>query len=338
MNERLHLSVIPWIVGKTDRHTKHFCGIGLFVDMSQPCFPLLEFFKNLGVQRRDRDQYSSVFVYDKSWEEDEEDTTIASSLSSSSCSSEQLNISGEDAKTHYPEFGLEEDIDSDSDEQESIHDRVIFTSVNALVHSQSLCGLEIEESQQLKRAHSTPLIIPLKHFRWSEVTDTDDVRVEIHEVESWKDHPDLWWNANDFQIIKQGVVEAIRFCKAYHRNHIELLEEIIHSEEISIETDYLMIELAASSSDSFSRGLEGHMSKLFNRYRKKHSRKVLNAQVACRCKDQSQEEAWNVLREHSMEKSKGLSAFSRRMGEFDEIQAIAANKVTSLWDVRNVVN
>jgi hypothetical protein len=93
------------------------------------------------------------------------------------------------------------------------------------------------------------------------------------------------------------------------------------------------MQLAASSSDSFSRGLEGHMSKLFNSWRKKHARKVLNAQVACRCIDQSQEEAWNVLREHSMESSKGLSAFSRRMGQFDEMEAIAANKVTSLWDM-----
>jgi hypothetical protein len=310
--------------------------------MSQPCFPLIEFFKNLGGQR-DRDQYSSVFVYDKSWEEDEEDTTMASSLSSSTCSSEQLNVSSNDAKTRYPEFGLEEDFDSDSDEQESFvsnHDRVIFTSVNALVRSQSLSSLQnsnsftslvSDDSHQLKRAISTPLIIPLKNFRWSEVSDTDDVRVEIHEVESWKDHTDLWWNANDFHIIKQGVTETIRLCKAYHRRHIELLEEIIWSEEISTETDDLMKQLSTSSSPSFSRGLEGHMSKLFNRYRKKHARKVLNAQVACRCKDQSLEEAWNVLREHSMEKSKGLSAFSRRMGQFDEMEAVAANKVTSLY-------
>lgn len=349
-----------------------------------PCFPLLDFIQNLlGSKKRRRSPsfYSSVFVYDKSWkdEESEEDTLPSSSCSStaSTSSSEQQHqhTMGDDAKTHYPHFDdVEESSGSDNDEESSlaegvnarrntstsIKDRVIFTTVSGLlVRSQSLGSLEIidhgehddDEAEppccSLKRTKSAPLIIPTKRFRWSEVTDSDPdaLHVETHEVECWKDRNDLWWNSNEYSTIKRGVMETIRFCKSYHRSHIELLEEIIRHDEEDEEDHFLLDTVnddddlvkallsSSDSSDAFSRGLEGHMSKLINRYRKKHSRKVLNAQVACRYKDQSKEQAWDTLREQSIEKSKALTSFARKMGQFDEMEAVAANKVTSLWGI-----
>eukprot|EP00980_Cylindrotheca_fusiformis_P015643 scaffold4501_cov118-Cylindrotheca_fusiformis.AAC.3 len=371
-----------------------------------PCFPLLDFFQKLGRSDDGNKHHSSVFVYDKSWDgEDEEDTYpewISSSGSSSSSSSfhgqqQQQHhpngmIMGENAKTRHPQFGRDSSTSSEEDEYGSelfgedndqrrrrprrhstspIHkDRVIFTTVKSssdnIGRSQSLDCLasvttaateEEDGPLELKRIKSAPAItMPSKRFRWAEVNqkddDDDDVQVQVHEVESWKDRTDLWWNDSEYLNIKNGVLATTQFCKSKNRSHIELLEELIkRTSSTSSDVDHqdegndgdneedeeeayqnnLLKDL--SSSDTCSRGLEGHMSQLINRYRKIHSRRVLNAQVACRyqnnCynnnKNDNNEDRkdayWNALREQSMEKSKPLSSFARKMGQFDEMQA-----------------
>eukprot|EP00980_Cylindrotheca_fusiformis_P015642 scaffold4501_cov118-Cylindrotheca_fusiformis.AAC.2 len=197
-----------------------------------------------------------------------------------------------------------------------------------------------------------------KRFRWAVVSsnsnelDDDDVQVQVHEVECWKDRTDLWWNDSEYLNIKNGVLATTQFCKSNDRSHIELLEEIIkrmsimkntnngtttshhhqqdedNDDEEEEEEEYqnnLLKDLSSSSSDTCSRGLEGLMCQLINRYRKIHSRKVLNA--AYRYQKNNNEDKrkdainWNALREQSMKKSRPLSSFARKMGQLDEMQA-----------------
>jgi len=171
------------------------------------------------------------------------------------------------------------------------------------------------------------------------------VNVTVHEVESFKDQKGIWWNGSEFQNIKQCVNETVRFCKAYNRNHVELLEDIMRCDCLEDEDlmnnllkDLLSTSIASSgfssSPSSFLRGLEGHLSKHINKHRKRHNRKVLNAQeVACNS-DKTLEETWEILRDESMERSQPLQAFARRMGQFDEMVAANAQKTrASLWDI-----
>mmetsp|Transcript_14557 Transcript_14557/g.35189 ORF Transcript_14557/g.35189 Transcript_14557/m.35189 type:complete len:402 (+) Transcript_14557:139-1344(+) len=176
-------------------------------------------------------------------------------------------------------------------------------------------------------------------IRWSEENDPNALNVTVHEVECIKDLTDMWWQGSDLVNIKQGVSEAIRFCKAYNRNHVELLEDIMRCD--CLEDEDLMNDLlkdllstcdSTKTSESFLRGLEGHLSKHINKYRKRHAKKVLSVQEGL--KDKTLEETWEVLREESLDKSQPLSAFARRMGQFDEMVVAKSQKArASLWGV-----
>ncbi|KAL3936030.1 MAG: hypothetical protein SGBAC_008560 [Bacillariaceae sp.] len=201
-----------------------------------------------------------------------------------------------------------------------------------------------EGASQNAAKEGAPVNQHISAIRWSdqENNDPNALNVTVHEVECIKDRTDMWWQTTEFVSIKQGVSEAIRFCKAYNRNHVELLEDIMRCdclEDEDLMTDLLKDLLSTcdskASSESFLRGLEGHLSKVINKYRKRHSRKVLSAQEGLRDDDNNTlEESWELLREESLDKSQPLSAFARRMGQFDEMVVAKSQKTrTSLWGV-----
>ncbi|CAJ1959527.1 unnamed protein product [Cylindrotheca closterium] len=177
-------------------------------------------------------------------------------------------------------------------------------------------------------------------IRWSEKSDDPDaLNVTVHEVECIKDRTDMWWQGSEFDTMKKSVTEAIRFCKSYNRNHVELLEDIMRCdclEDEDLMKDLLkdLLSTSDSASESFLRGLEGHLSKLISKHRMRHSKKVLSVQKGLK-DSRTLEETWELLREESLDKSQLLSAFARRMGQFDEMVVAKAQKKprASLWGV-----
>ena len=199
---------------------------------------------------------------------------------------------------------------------------------------------EASSSDVLLEESSTGSIIHKSStIRWSD-DEKEDVTVTVHEVECLKDNIDMWWQDAEFTTIKEGVNETIRFCKSYNRNQVELLEDILRCD--CLEDDDLMNDLlqdllqsSGSSDSSFTRGLEGKLSNLMEKYKKRHNRKVLSTQQKLsKTKNTHSEESIERLREESLERSQTLSSFARRMGQFDEMVAKKAQTTRkSLWDI-----
>jgi hypothetical protein len=87
--------------------------------------------------------------------------------------------------------------------------------------------------------------------------------------------------------MKAEMIETVRFFRRFRRDYIASTIRLLTAKESDSCSEELIQKIA---SDSYrARGLEGKMSKLVSQKRKKHARCVLNAQVTCKCREESHE-------------------------------------------------
>jgi len=160
-----------------------------------------------------------------------------------------------------------------------------------------------------------------KLFRWAELRD-EKVRTVIHEVESLKDHKDLWWPQEDMQAIRLELIDVVQFFRKRRPKYIRAVEIVAQHTE-----DQYVIEeqMKRLTEDSFPRGLETHIVKMLSDHRRSTILAVLDEQKECRTCNDNAETTVHCLREQSLAYSRMSVNFAASMAKCDEIDALKAN-------------
>jgi hypothetical protein len=262
------------------------------------------------------------------------------------------------AKTCFPEFDLERgiplgELTDVSDDEESVvqegqeekystkedEDVAVFLSLAKRMSLKSLLHLlqGLASSQNLSSEYLTkysaladsdattttkqakPAV--KKQFRFAEVRD-HQVRVVVHEVESWKHIKELWMGPEEAQAIRADLIETVQFFSKHRPMYIDSVEIVAKSTEPESVVENHMRLL---TEDSFARGLEAHIVKLLSGNRKNTVRAVLQEQSECQLSEGNYEMTSHCLREQSLAYSQLSTGFAEKMGRCDQIIALKAS-------------
>eukprot|EP00977_Amphora_coffeiformis_P028899 scaffold37799_cov176-Amphora_coffeaeformis.AAC.3 len=177
-----------------------------------------------------------------------------------------------------------------------------------------------------KGATQSPPVAKQKKFRFAEVSD-NKVRAVVHEVESYKDIPELWWSNEEMMEIRMDKVRVVKHFRKYRPNFLQSVEILVNGNE---KKDVLEDHMRRLTEDSFARGLETHSVRCISDRRKSHIHAVLQEQEDCRETGDTYEMASHCIREQSLAYSKLLTEFALRMAKCDQIDALKASM--SVWE------
>jgi hypothetical protein len=263
------------------------------------------------------------------------------------------------AKTCFPEFDLERGIPhgeltdvSDDDESEveegqeekystkEDEDVAVFLSLANRMSLKSLLHLlqGLARSQDLSTEYLTKYSALAdsdetttttkqakssvkKQFRFAEVSDRQ-VRVVVHEVESWKHIKELWMGPEEAQAIRTDLIETVQFFSKHRPMYTHSVEIVAKATETESVVENHMRQL---TEDSFARGLEAHIVKLLSGNRKNTVRAVLQEQSECQLSKDNYEMTSHCLREQSLAYSQLSTGFAEKMGRCDQIIALKAS-------------
>lgn len=187
---------------------------------------------------------------------------------------------------------------------------------------------DIARAEALRKpTMKNPRSKPKKQFRWAEVTG-DQVRVVVHEIESYKNLKDeLWWSAKDMHAIRKDLIETVSFFRKYKHNYIGYIETIAkkNQSDIAIETAMKM-----ATKDCFARGLESHIVRFLSDHRRSTVEAIISEQEECRESGDDYDVTSHCLRSQSLAYSKLSTDFAVKMAQCDQIISLKANM--SRWD------
>ena len=172
---------------------------------------------------------------------------------------------------------------------------------------------------------SKPLTKKAKQFRFAEVRD-HQVRVVVHEVDSYKEQKDLWWSSEEMTAIRSEVVKAVRFFRKHRPEYIHAVQMVAQShEEDGEQCKELEEHMRLLTEDSYARGLETHIVSLFGDNRKAAIEAVLQEQSECHSCGDDEELTRHCLREQQQAYSQMSMRFASKMGQCDQIDALKAS-------------
>lgn len=195
-----------------------------------------------------------------------------------------------------------------------------------------------EQAERDEAASKPQAIRKVKQFRFAQVAN-DKVRAVIHEIPR-NDQDELeasvcWWNQADYSAIR---LEAAQLARFYRKHEPDFLDSVAVLADPGASPDAVETNMKAMMQNLNTRGLEAHMARTLSAPRKLAVRAVLEQQEICN-KDTSGAVPYDVscecLRQASLEQSASNRCFARRMGEYDQIEALKAS--LSRWRInRNV--
>lgn len=265
------------------------------------------------------------------------------------------------ARTHFPDFGVPDGEYTDTSDDESEiqkkeekyqtkedQDVAVFMdlmkrmSIKSLLHllqghvrTQNLpneylqqYNAALSQSDETKypskETETAMLNKPLprkKAFRWAEIT-SEKVRVVVYEIESVKEHKDLWWTPEEMHAIRSELIDVVKFFRKRRPNYITSVEIVAkHQAEESVLEDHMK----KLTEDSFARGLESHVVKYLSDHRKSTIQAVLEEQKECRLCNDNKETTMHCLREQSVAYSQMSTRFAACMAKCDEIDSLKAS-------------
>lgn len=175
-------------------------------------------------------------------------------------------------------------------------------------------------------AQSSPSVAKEKKFRFAEISE-NRVREVVHEVESYKDIPELWWSEQEMMEIRADKIRVVKHFRKHRPTFIQSVELLVKGTETK---EVLEDHMRRLTEDSFARGLETHSVRCISDRRKSHSAAVLQEQEDCRDSGDTYEVAMHCLREQSLAYSQLLTDFALRMAKCDHIDALKASMST--WE------
>ena len=175
-----------------------------------------------------------------------------------------------------------------------------------------------------------------KNFRWATATGvredgngSDDVHVDVIEIESFKDRKDLWWNAYEFNTIRAELLKTITIFTKYRQDYIDALKIVYKGLEPPEIIEENMKQYLSKES-YHARGLESHMvSDLVKTKRMRHRKEVLRQQKVCKTRGDEYTKECNCLFQQSTLHTTMFIKFAERMGQFDEIESLLVNTTTT---------
>jgi hypothetical protein len=182
-------------------------------------------------------------------------------------------------------------------------------------------NLTTTTTKRTESSFKKPLAKRQKQFRFAEVRD-HQVRVVVHEVESWKDMKELWLRPEEAQAIRADLIQTVQFFRKNRPLYTLSVGIVAHSTEPESIVEQHMRLL---TEDSFARGLEAHIVNFLSANRKETVRAVLQEQSECKSSKDDHEMTSHCLREQSLAYSKLSTGFAEKMGRCDQIEALKAS-------------
>jgi hypothetical protein len=184
---------------------------------------------------------------------------------------------------------------------------------------------EHDDDDDEEEGMSGPKRKKIKKFRFAEVTN-NQVRVVVHEVESWKEFKnDIWWTPQEMQQIRKDLIEMVYFFRKHHAGYIQSVQAVALEDNDKHIVDEHLKRLTQGGGGSLARGLEAHIVQLLSDHRKQTIQAVLEEQLECWNSKDDNDLTSNCLREMSLSYSTMSATFAHRMAQTDEIEALKAN-------------
>lgn len=164
-----------------------------------------------------------------------------------------------------------------------------------------------------------------KKLRFAEVNH--QVRVVIHEVESWKNMKGLWLSQDEMIAIRTEVIDAVKFFRNHRPEYKRSLAILALNEEPKsvIENHTKLL-----TEEWYARGLESHILDLLSENRKATVEAVLQEQCECQQSGDSYDIMAHCLREQSVAYSRQSYDFAIKIALSDQISALKATMLR--WD------
>ena len=179
----------------------------------------------------------------------------------------------------------------------------------------------LKTTKRTKSSFKKPLAKRQKQFRFAEVRD-NQVRVVVHEVESWKGMKELWIRPEEALAVRKDLIKTVQFFRKNRPLYTQAVEVVAQATEPESIVEQHMRLL---TEDSYARGLEGHIVSLLSANRKDTVRAVLQEQSECKSSKDNHEMTSHCLREQSLAYSKLSTGFAEKMGRIDQIEALKAS-------------
>jgi len=202
--------------------------------------------------------------------------------------------------------------------------------------------LQQQSKQRQETTAATEKKIPkrIQHFRFAVVTH-DQVRAVVHEIPR-NDVPDdgvvhqcLWWTREEYAATKTEAAQLARFYRRHEPAFLQRLAVLARVESDPEEVQQNLQALFRLNYAHPTRGLETHMARLLSAPRKRIVQAVLMEQqnLRSRVEDESKSDDGDDHAEHlrqvSLAQSASNRAFARRMGDYDQMEALQA--IASRW-------
>lgn len=168
----------------------------------------------------------------------------------------------------------------------------------------------------------------IKKFRFAEIAGGKQVRTVVHEVQSVKQMPWLWWSDDEMLQIRRGAIETVKHFRKHRLSYTRSVETVATT---STDNDPTVEDaMKQLTRDSFARGLETHIVSSLALARSECVKAVLDEQRECRLCNDSYELAGESLRGQSQAYSQTSRTFASRMAGCDQIEALKAT--LSAWE------
>lgn len=183
---------------------------------------------------------------------------------------------------------------------------------------------ELHKKTQAEKEHHAKTK-KIKKFRFAEVAG-GQVRCVVHRIDCVKDFKEMWWSDEDMMGIRREAILDVKYFRKHRTDYTLSVETVIHD----VNKESVEKAMKALTHDSFARGLEAHIVNMLSQSRSELVGAVLEEQKECQMCQDSYELTSESLRGQSLAYSRANVAFSRKMAECDQIEALKA--VLAKWE------
>jgi len=176
-----------------------------------------------------------------------------------------------------------------------------------------------------------PATVPfkrIKKFRFAEIAGGKQVRTVVHEIQSIKRMPWLWWSDDEMLQIRKQAIDTVKHFRKHRPTFAGAVESV--ATKSTVNDPAVQDAMKQLTRDSFARGLETHIVSFLAQARRECVQAVLDEQRECRLCNDSYELAGESLRGQSQAYSQTSRTFAARMAGCDQIEALKAT--LSVWE------